>query len=95
MVHQTRRVGGDTERIGGGGRQGGGFDLVAVGGEHLEAVPEPFEGRRWLGAGGQGQGGGLEDLVRPRCRRAPVSGHRVQSPLQRDAAGTLVAQPHL
>ena len=73
------------------------LDLVAVGGEHLEAVPQRL-GRRSRGslAGGRAR---ARPTGTARTCRAPggrcEAGDRVQSPLERDAAGTVVAQPHL
>jgi hypothetical protein len=95
VVDEAGRVGRDPEGLGGGVREGGRLELVAVGGEHLEAVPQRVEtGGRSL-VRGEGQGDGREQLVGVDIGGTAVPGNGMEAPLQRHTAGPVVPQPHL
>ena len=93
----TRPVasGANAEGVGARRGQGGGLDLVAVGRERLEAVPQLVGRRRRRPSGLQRERHRREQLVHADAGRTGEAGHRMEPPFERGAAGPVVAQPGL
>ena len=95
VVDEAGTVGRDAERFGHRRGERRWLDLVAVGGERFEPIPELIERRGWLVAIGERECGDREQLVGVDIARSLVSGSRMEPPLECRATGTVVTDPDL
>src|SRR6184192_1825909 len=103
VVDETGGFRRPSDRGGGGLGERRRLDLVAVGGERLEALPQRLDGaglltereRAGIAAGTQLGDDALPEVVVREPRRRPVRGDRVQPPFQRYGAGPVVEEPRL